>query len=109
MAATLNGLPVIALEAPAGAQGIVRAQIAPGRGMLLLQATVRGGQGREHELLATPPLDEAIAALDGGREDFAGNRAFSFGGAILAPYANRIRGRQLPATREIEAEIGGRA
>lgn len=107
--AVLNGLPVIALEAPPGAVGIVSAQVAPGRGMLLLQARVRDGAGREHDLLATPPLAEALAALDGGPDDFAGNAAFSFGGAILAPYANRIRGRQHAATREIEARIGGRA
>lgn len=100
----LNGEPIVVLEGQG--PGIVSAQIAPGRGMLLLQATVRDGEGREHDLLATPPLEEAIAALGGGPEDFAGNRAFSFGGAILAPYANRIRGRQYPATREIEARIG---
>ena len=43
-----------------------------------------------------------------GPGDFAGNKAFSFGGAILAPYANRITGRQVAGAREIETEIDGR-
>src|SRR6202008_3078253 len=37
------------------------------------------------------------------------NGAFGFGGAILAPYANRITGREVGGAREIETEVDGRA
>jgi galactose mutarotase-like enzyme len=40
-------------------------------------------------------------------DDAFGNAAFSFGGAFLIPFANRIRGRPGP-NRTIETEIAGR-
>ena len=46
------------------------------------------------------------AKLDGGPDDFNGDKAFSFGGAILAPFANRIRGRPVEP-RQIEAVVDG--
>ena len=87
--------------------GLVRATVAPGRGMLLLQAVRRDAAGAEHDLLQAPSLAEAARRLDNGPDDFAGNAAFSFGGAILLPYANRVRGRPRPG-RVIEADLGGR-
>jgi galactose mutarotase-like enzyme len=55
--------------------------------------------------------DPATAAgeLDGGPEDFAGDKSFSFGAAVLAPYANRIRGTPVAGAREIEAKVAGHA
>lgn len=47
-------------------------------------------------------VDEATRSND---DDF-GNAAFSFGGAFLVPFANRIRGRPGPG-RTIDAEIAG--
>jgi aldose 1-epimerase len=75
--------------------------------MMLIQARARLDDGRELDLLDTPDLGAVAAKLDGGPEDFAGNASFSLGGAILLPYANRVLGRSLPATREIEARLGG--
>jgi aldose 1-epimerase len=100
----LGGQPVATLRSHTG-DGIVEAAIAPGRGMMLLQASARVG-GRGFDLLDTPPLQDLATRL-GGPGDFAGNAAFSFGGAILFPYANRIRGRPLP-DRQIEVEVAGR-
>jgi galactose mutarotase-like enzyme len=77
--------------------------------MMLLQAWAQLSDGRETPLLDTPAFEEAARRLNaGGQDDFAGNLAFSFGGAILAPYANRIQGQPLADAREIEANIAGR-
>ena len=84
------------------------ASIIPSRGMLLLQAVVRMPDGREVEVLASPPADEAATVLDGGAADFAGNASFSLGGAVLLPYANRIRGRPVEPGRLLETKVLGR-
>jgi galactose mutarotase-like enzyme len=62
----------------------------------------------EINLLASPPLAEAGNQLDGGSDDFMGVRSFSFGGAVLVPFANRVRGRLQPDGRTLETEIPGR-
>ena len=108
----IGGAPVVTLRAdelPAAGPAFVEAQVLPGRGMMLLQARLRLPRGDVVDAIEAPPAAEAARRLDGGPEDFAGNASFSFGGAILAPYANRIRGRPLTDSREIEAAIGGRA
>lgn len=79
------------------------AEIAPKRGMLLLQSKVRLRDGRDFDLLATP-ADPGF----GGPDDVNGNVSFSLGGAILLPYANRITGRPV-AGRQIEAQVLGQA
>lgn len=108
----LGGRPVETLSCPAPARPdspvFLTADIAPGRGMLLLQSRLRLPGGRETDLLACPPLEQLPQLLNGDEGDFNGNRSFSFGGAILLPYANRIRGRPLSEGRLIEAEILGR-
>lgn len=86
----------------------VDATVLPGRGMMLLQARLRLPSGELLDALAAPDLDAAARLLDGDAEDFAGNRSFSFGGAILAPFANRIRGRPLEDARAIETLVAGR-
>jgi aldose 1-epimerase len=85
--------------------GFVAASLLPDRGMMLLQARLRLPSGAVVDALATPA--DALDQLDGGADDFAGNKSFAFGGAILAPYANRIRGRPLPDSREIETVVAG--
>lgn len=109
---TIGGAPVVTLtaqDAPADGPAFLEAQVLPGRGMMLLQARLRLPSGEVVEALYAPAPALAARALDGGPEDFAGSKSFSFGGAILAPYANRIRGRALADSREIETTIDGRA
>jgi galactose mutarotase-like enzyme len=108
-AVVIGGAPVIELEArdlPPHGPAFVAAEVAPGRGFLLLRARLRLASGEVVDGIAGPAPAEAALRLDGGPEDFAGNQAFSFGGAILAPYANRIRGRPVAGAREIEARVG---
>ena len=87
--------------------GFVDAMVLPGRGMMLLQARLRLPDGRLVDALAAPDLPQAATELAGGPDDFAGNASFRFGGAILAPFANRIRGAPLLHAREVETDIGG--
>lgn len=106
----MSGPPLVTIrgDPPPHGPAFLEADIAPGRGMMLLQARLRLPSGEVMDALTAPTAAEAVLALDGGPEDFAGNQAFSFGGAILAPYANRIRGRALPDRREIETQVDGR-
>ena len=104
----IGGAPVVRLTAQGEGDGprFVEAWVAPGRGMLLLQARVRLPGRGEIDLLSCPPLDE-VAATMGGPDDFAGNVSFSLGGAILLPYANRIRGKPVDG-RRIETQVLGK-
>lgn len=109
-AARIGGAPVVtltALDAPADGPAFLQAQVLPGRGMMLLQARLRLPSGEVVEAIHAPPVEAAACALDGGPDDFNGNASFSFGGAILAPFANRIRGRALPGAREIQTTVAG--
>lgn len=106
---SIGGAPVVSLQAadlPASGPAFVSAEILPGRGFMLLRARLRLPSGETVDGVEGPAPAEAAKALDGGPDDFAGNKAFSFGGAILAPYANRIQGRDV-GVREIETEIDG--
>ena len=92
----LGGLAIERLAAgpphdPA-ASHFTEAFIAPGRGMLLLQLRAHLPALGEVDLLASPPLEALDEVLTGQGEDARGNASFSLGGAILLPFANRIRG-----------------
>lgn len=86
----IGGAPVVTLAAPGEGARIIGADLAPGLGMNVLQIRARLQDGREVDLLMCPPLGEAAAVL---ASDETGNAGFSFGGAILAPFANRLTGR----------------
>ncbi|MCR5879734.1 hypothetical protein [Phenylobacterium sp. J367] len=107
----IGGAPVVtitAADAPPAGPAILDATVLPGRGMMLLQASLRLPSGEIVDAIHAPAPAEAAKALSGGEDDFAGNRSFTFGGCLLAPFANRIRGRALPGAREIESLIDGR-
>jgi aldose 1-epimerase len=94
MTTTIGGLPVVELAASGSGEAprLTRAFIAPGRAMMLLQLWAHLPGFGEVALIAGPPLDEAAYILNGQAGPFPGNASYSFGGAILAPFANRIRG-----------------
>lgn len=105
----IGGEPIAHLRAdppPLESPAILDATVVPGRGMMLLQAKLRLPSGMIVDAIASPQAAQAALALAGGPDDFAGNASFSFGGAILAPYANRIRGRPIAGSRVIETKIG---
>jgi galactose mutarotase-like enzyme len=101
--------PVITLQAPAGPDlAFTRAEVLPGRGMTTLQVRARVPGLGEVDVIASPPLEEARARFDrGSRGPFPGNESYLFGGAVLIPYANRIRGLLSQDGRTIRARIPG--
>lgn len=106
----IGGAPVVRLRAadtPAEGPAFLEAEVLPGRGMMMLQARLRLPSGEVVDALHAPLLDEAARVLSGGPGDFNGNASFSFGGAILIPYANRIRGRRVEGARQIETTVDG--
>lgn len=98
--------PVVltAQDAPTEGPAFLQATVLPARGMMLLQARLRLPSGEVVDALHTPP--DLLAAF-GGPDDFNGNASFSGGGALLAPFANRIVGRDAPGAREIVATVAG--
>lgn len=79
----------------------VSATVLPGRGFNLFQITANiPGQG-EVSLLASPSLEDAASLLVGGAGDEYGVKSFSFGGAFLIPYPNRIIGTLTPDGKSV--------
>ena len=58
-------------------------------------------------LLHSPSLDDARRPMNGGADDWMGVQSFSCGGALLVPFANRIRGERTPDGQWIETDIVG--
>jgi len=82
--------------------------VLPGRGMNLFQITANlPGKGEIH-VLASPSLEEADEMLNGGPDDVHGVKSFSFGGAFLVPYPNRIRGKLSPDGKTLTTQWHGK-
>jgi len=71
--------------------------------MMTLQVKAHLPGRGETDLLYAPAPEKTLAEP----ELFAGNASFLLGGAILLPYANRIRGKLSPDRRTIETAIPG--
>ena len=108
---TINGEPVITLKQPARSDHskpyFREAIILPGRGMAVLQIRAYIPGKGEIDLLNAPPPADAGQLLDKGDDEF-GNQIFKIGGAILLPYANRIRGKLSPDGKSITASVAGK-
>ena len=109
----IGGLPVISLRRRLAPQAttpqFVSAEIVPGRGMNVFQLRAfLPGRGIT-ELLHSPTLEEFRRSFEQDKQDIWGNAGFFTGGALLLPYANRVRGRAMPGDPpRIEARILGR-
>src|SRR5579863_5606769 len=107
---SIGGEPVLVLRRPAvtdkNEPQFLTATLLPGRGMAVLQITAfLPGKG-EIDLLNSPPLPEAAKLLND--DDPFGNQVFKIGGAILLPFANRIRGKVSPDGKTITADVAGK-
>jgi aldose 1-epimerase len=93
----IGGQDVVKLQRTATSAGakpeFLTATILPGRGMNLFQITANIPGKGETQIFFAPTLEEAASTLSGGPDDTNGNKSFSFGGAFLVPYPNRIRGK----------------
>ena len=83
-------------------------QVLPGRGMNVFQVRAFVPGKGETDLIASPPLEEAAKTLNEGPEDFYDLHSATMGGAILLPYANRIRGKLSADGKNIETQVNGK-
>jgi aldose 1-epimerase len=92
----IGGEPVITLARQATGQGkkpeFLSVTLLPGRGMNTFQITANIPGRGEIALLDSPSLDAAAKRLTGTGRDKDGNASFTFGGAFLVPYPNRVLG-----------------
>ena len=115
-AATVGGEPVVTLGVASSGDrsSFVRAEVLPGCGMMILQIVGRTRSLGKFDLLASPPLERAREVLEPGRgatesrAAFPTNLEFSMGDAILAPFANRIRGTRSRDDTTISTRIADR-
>jgi galactose mutarotase-like enzyme len=91
-----------------GQAHIVRVDILPGRGFNIYQIKAWLPDKGIINVMEAPPVEEAATIMNGGADDQYGNKSFAVGGAILVPFANRIRGRLLPDGKTIETTVHGK-
>lgn len=107
----IGGEPIVTLVRPASVDKtkpqFLEAVVAPGRAMNLLQVKAYLPGKGEVTLINTPPLPEAKKFLD-EQDDEWGNNNFKLGGAVLVPWANRIRGKLSADGKTIEATVAGK-
>ena len=107
--ASTGGASVIALQVSSVTEpAFTAAQILPGRGMMTLQVRARLPGLGEVDLLTAPLLERAGEFFGADQGGFPGNASYLIGGAILLPYANRIRGRLSADGRTVTTRILGR-
>jgi galactose mutarotase-like enzyme len=108
----IGGEDIVKLERKPTSNGqkpeFLSATILPGRGMNLFQIKANIPGKGDIDVLASPSLTDAAAKLSGGPDDTNGNASFSFGGAFLVPYPNRIRGKLSADGKTITTEWKGK-
>lgn len=109
----IGGENIVKLQRAATSNGakpeFLSATILPGRGMNLFQITANLPGKGEVNVFASPSLEDASAKLNGQPPaDLNGNASFSFGGAFLVPYPNRIRGKLSADGNTITTEWKGK-
>jgi aldose 1-epimerase len=106
----IGGEPIVVLQRPDVTDQtkpqFLQATILPGRGMAVLQIKAYLPGKGEIDVLNAPPLPEATQLLNKGDDEF-GNQVFKIGGAILLPFANRIRGNPSADGKTITASVAG--
>jgi len=109
---TVGGKKAVRLSQPQGSDNtkpqILSADILPGRGMNTFQVKAYLPGKGVIDMLFAPPLDQASQLMNGAGEDEFGNGSFRAGGAILVPFANRIRGKLSADKKTITATILGK-
>src|SRR5277367_6474407 len=108
----IGGENIVKLQRTATANGakpeFLTATVFPGRGMNLFQVTANIPGKGEVQVFASPSVEDAAAKLNGGPADQNGNASFSFGGAFLVPYPNRIRGKLSADGKTLTTEWKGK-
>ncbi len=87
---------------------LLEAEILPGRGFNTWQLRAYLPGIGVKDLFTAPSLEEGAKLMTGAENDFRGNESFKNGGAILVPYANRIRGKFDEKARTIKTTAAGK-
>jgi len=110
-AASIGGEPVVVLQRPRSGDRtkpqFLETTVLPGRGMAVVQIKAYLPGKGEIDLLNSPTLPQVEELLDHSDDEF-GNQVFKFGGAILLPFANRIRGKLSADGKTIAATVAGK-
>src|SRR6185437_1323623 len=105
----IGGENVVQLNRTATPNGqkpeFLSATILPGRGMNVFQITANVPGKGTIEVLASPSLEQGAEVLS---HDEYGNGSFSFGGAFLVPYPNRIIGTLSKDGKTVTTEWHGK-
>lgn len=105
----IGGENVVKLNRSATSNGqkpeFLSATILPGRGMNVFQITANVPGKGTIDVLASPSLEQGAEVLS---HDEYGNGSFSFGGAFLVPYPNRIIGTLSKDGKTVTAEWHGK-
>lgn len=108
----IGGEPVVHLKSTATPSGdtpqFLSATVLPGRGMNVFEIKANVPGKGVVKVLASPSLEVAANTLNGGPGDEYGNASFSFGGAFLVPYPNRILGTLSADRKTLTATWHGR-
>ncbi len=108
----IGGENIVELKSTASPSGtepeFLSATILPGRGMNVIAITAYVPGKGVVKVLASPSLAEAADKLNGGPGDEYGNASFSFGGAFLVPYPNRILGTLSPDRKTVSFDWHGK-
>jgi aldose 1-epimerase len=107
---SIGGDPVFTLSHPLSRDQLelLSVDILPGRAMNVYQMKAHLPGKGDVDVLVSPPLMEAVKLMNGGPDDLNGNQSFQMGGAILLPFANRIRGKLSPDRKTELASIAGK-
>lgn len=109
----INGEKTIHLTRERNSQSekpqILEAVVLPGRGINIFQLKAYVPFKGIVDVFEAPPIAAAPALFNEANQadDLNGNLSFKYGGAILVPYANRIRGTLRPKSNTIETSING--
>lgn len=105
----IGGEPVVHLtrKQTGNAPQFLGITVFPGRGMNVFQITAYlPGKGKIN-LLASPSLETVAQTLTGADADHFGDASYTFGGAFLIPYPNRIFGKVSANKKTITTEWHG--
>jgi galactose mutarotase-like enzyme len=105
----IGGQPVFKLLAPFSESqkeaSIISATVLPGRGMNVFQLKAFLPDYGLFNMFSSFPVEEAPDFFTENSEDFMGNKSFLTGGAILLPFAGRIRGKLLSDGKSLEVKL----
>jgi aldose 1-epimerase len=108
----IGGKPAVELSLPKPADTsqpyFVSVDVLPGRGMNIFQIRAFIPGKGVVDVLSAPSLHEAAVLMNGGPDDAYATQSFKMGGAILVPFANRIRGKLSADEKTLQTTILGK-